>query len=79
MPNSGVPRAKLTRPRLHSAILRERLFARLDDVRGRRRALCVVGPAGAGKTTLVATWSEARKIDGIWYQVDSADADNGLK
>jgi len=75
MPKLGVSRAKLTRPRLHSAVPRERLFAKLDNVRERRRAVCVVGPPGAGKTTLVASWSDARDIDGIWYQVDSGDAD----
>jgi hypothetical protein len=25
---------------------------------------------GAGKTTLVASWLDARNIKGIWYQVD---------
>jgi ATP/maltotriose-dependent transcriptional regulator MalT len=67
--------AKLTGPRVHEAIARERLFARLDDERQRRPALCVVGPPGAGKTTLVASWLDARKLDGIWYQVDPGDAD----
>ncbi len=37
--------------------------------------MCVVGPPGAGKTTLVASWLESRDIPGIWYQVDSGDAD----
>lgn len=68
-------RAKLTRPRLHRAVARERLFSRLDSVRAERRAICVVAPPGAGKTTLVASWSDARGIKGIWYQVDPADAD----
>lgn len=67
--------AKLTRPRLHDAAERGRLFAHLDGARGRRAAVCVVGPPGAGKTTLVATWLDKRQVPGIWYQVDTGDAD----
>ncbi len=67
--------AKLTRPRLHKAVARVRLFAILDDAHEHRPAICVVGPPGAGKTTLVASWLDARKIPGIWYQVDPGDAD----
>jgi LuxR family maltose regulon positive regulatory protein len=67
--------AKLTRPRLHGAVARERLFAQLDQARGRRGAICVVGPPGAGKTTLVASWLDARSAKGIWYQVDAGDTD----
>ena len=75
MPRSDTRLAKLTRPRLHDAVARERLFARLDDARDKRRAVCVVGPPGAGKTTVVASWLDARGIRGIWYQVDPGDAD----
>jgi LuxR family maltose regulon positive regulatory protein len=67
--------AKLTRPRLHKAVPRERLFIKLDEARERKRAICVVGPPGAGKTTLVASWLDGRDINGIWYQVDPGDAD----
>jgi len=66
--------AKLTRPRLHGAVARERLFALLDSQRS-RSAICVVGPPGAGKTTLVASWADQRDLPGIWYQVDPGDAD----
>ena len=69
------PLAKLARPRLHEAVERDRLFARLDRARGRRAAICVVGPPGAGKTTVVATWLDSREIPGIWYQVDAGDTD----
>ena len=67
--------AKLTRPRLHKAVARERLFALLDEARSHKPAICVVGPPGAGKTTLVASWLDARGIKGIWYQVDPGDAE----
>ena len=65
MPRSHPRLAKLTRPRLHNAVARERLFSLLDDARDTHRAICVVGPPGAGKTTLVASWLDARGIKGI--------------
>jgi len=67
--------AKLTRPRLHDALLRQRLFDLLDHARERHRAICVIGPPGSGKTTLVATWLDERVLPGIWMQIDAGDAD----
>ena len=75
MPKKTPQLAKLTRPRLHKAVARERLFTLLDEAREHKPAICVVGPPGAGKTTLVASWLDARGIKGIWYQVDPGDAD----
>jgi len=65
--------AKLTRPRLHSPVARARLFALLDAAQARCSAIGVIGPPGAGKTTLVASWLDARKLPSIWYQVDPGD------
>ena len=67
--------AKLTRPRLHGAIPRRRLFETLDAAQEQRSAICVVGPPGAGKTTLVASWLDAAGAQGIWYQIDAGDSD----
>ena len=75
MPTKQPQLAKLTRPRLHKAVARERLFALLDEAREHKPAICVVGPPGAGKTTLIASWLDAQNIRGIWYQVDPGDAD----
>ena len=71
---TATPLAKLTRPRLHGTVQRERLFASLDE-QGGRPGLWLTGPPGAGKTTLLASYLAARKLPAIWYQVDGGDAD----
>ena len=68
------PLAKLSRPKIHRAVPRERLFDRLD--RSTERLVSwVVAPPGAGKTTLLASYLESRKLAGIWYQLDPDDAE----
>ncbi|HEY7379285.1 MAG TPA: BTAD domain-containing putative transcriptional regulator [Steroidobacteraceae bacterium] len=68
--------AKLTRPKVHRALPRERLFRELD--RSRECPLIwVAAPPGSGKTTLVSSYIEARKLRGAWYQVDAGDDDVG--
>jgi len=66
--------AKTTRPAIGSAVPRERLFARLDGSPGRTVAW-ISGPPGAGKTTLAASYVDARRYRCLWYQVDADDAD----
>lgn len=66
--------AKFARPRVDGVLPRERLFAALDD-RCRAPVVWVSGPPGCGKTTLVASYTEARGMPVLWYQVDSGDAD----
>ncbi len=66
--------AKISTPRLFGIVARRRLFVCLDENRG-RPLICVDGPPGAGKTTLVASYLEARRVPTLWYQVEPGDAD----
>ena len=66
--------AKLTRPKLYDALPRPRLFSLLDDA-AKRPIVWICAPPGSGKTTLVASYLEARKLRHIWYQADIGDAD----
>jgi LuxR family maltose regulon positive regulatory protein len=69
----GVAFAKTTRPAIGSVVPRQALFERLD---GSGRAVAwISGPPGCGKTTLAASYVEARNRPCIWYQLDEGDAD----
>lgn len=71
----ALPRlAKLTRPRSEGPLHRGRLFVLIDDARKRIR-IVDAGPPGAGKTSLMASYLEARKCPAVWYQVDRNDSD----
>lgn len=65
--------AKLMPRRAAGAFPRPRLHAALDSLTA--PLLWVHGPAGAGKTTLVADWAAAERRATLWYRVDPADAD----
>ncbi|MEO8628506.1 MAG: hypothetical protein ABI612_10460, partial [Betaproteobacteria bacterium] len=65
--------AKLTRPRLTGVVARDRLFAALEKCSS--PAIWICGPAGAGKTMVVASWLEKTKRPVVWYQIDAGDND----
>src|SRR5690606_29477026 len=67
--------AKLTAPQPNRAWPRARLFERLDAARRGGGIVWVAAPAGSGKTTLVASYLQARRLRAAWYRVDAADAD----
>lgn len=66
--------AKLSSPRLPPVAPRERLFQRLDAL---HEIPCrwICGPAGSGKTTLVADYLRCRGIANVWFHVDEGDHD----
>ncbi|OGP65312.1 MAG: hypothetical protein A2169_02370 [Deltaproteobacteria bacterium RBG_13_47_9] len=66
--------AKITRPRAKGILPRKRLFRLLDQ--GWNRPIAwVSGPPGSGKTSLVASYLDARKLPCLWYQIDEGDSD----
>jgi len=74
MNGKRVSLAKISRPLLKGFLPRKRLFRLLDNAR-HTPTIWVSGPPGAGKTTLVSSYVETRKIPCLWYQVDEGDAD----
>jgi ATP/maltotriose-dependent transcriptional regulator MalT/DNA-binding SARP family transcriptional activator len=66
--------AKLSRPRLHDPIPRDRLFRRLDASRS-IPLIWLCGPPGSGKTSLISSWLDARSTPFAWYQLDAGDSE----
>ena len=66
--------SKITRPIPVRVSQRKRLFRLLDRLR-KQPIIWISGPPGCGKTTLVSSYIEARKIPCLWYQVDQGDED----
>jgi LuxR family maltose regulon positive regulatory protein len=68
------PLAKITAPRLRAIHRSERLFELLDRAI-ERPVVWIHGPPGAGKTTLIASYLNSRRIHPLWYRLDEGDAD----
>lgn len=65
---------KISRPVTEQLVRRERLFARLDECLS-SPLIWIHAPAGSGKTSIVSSYIDARKLPCIWYQFDEGDAD----
>lgn len=67
--------ARLTVPESRRLVARPRLEALIDAPGGATRAVWVLGPPGAGKTSLVARWVGSRAGRTFWYRCDRQDLD----
>ena len=61
-------------PKVQGLVPRTRVFAQLDRCLEAPVAW-VSGPAGSGKTALVASYLEERQLPCVWYKMDGSDAD----
>ncbi|MEN8243447.1 MAG: BTAD domain-containing putative transcriptional regulator [Thermodesulfobacteriota bacterium] len=59
---------------LYSVFERKRTFQFLNDAR-RNPVIWTSAPAGAGKTTLIASYIESHNLNCVWYQIDPRDSD----
>ncbi len=74
MTSDKITSAKITRPTISGPVQRERLFTILDD-RMAKPVVWLSAPGGSGKSTLVASYLDERKLPCIWYQCDAGDSD----
>ncbi len=72
--DEGKSLGKIRPPRLGRSFDRHRVFAEID-ADASLPGLWISGPAGFGKSTLVATYLEARALPTAWLQLDAGDAD----
>jgi len=68
--------AKITGPCTSGVLPRKRLYNMLDDSRD-VPVIYMTGPPGSGKTTLIASYLDNRKLPYAWYKLDEGDADIG--
>ncbi len=66
-----VPRARMRPPQVR-ALPRERLLRSLATA-GDHRLVLITGPAGCGKTTLLAQYTAGLTVPTAWYRLDAGD------
>ncbi len=66
--------ARSVRPSIDAIVGRERLFAWLDDA-SQHRLVWISAPAGAGKTSLVASWLARRRSTATWLRLQRSDGE----
>jgi len=67
-------RYKISRPELRDILPRKRLFRLIDESLS-SPALWVSGPPGAGKTSLIYSYTVKKRFPTLWYQADETDSD----
>ncbi|MBF0564750.1 MAG: hypothetical protein HQK89_05860 [Nitrospirae bacterium] len=72
MPHTNL--AKVTAPRLHMVMERKRCFQIVDNALD-KSVVWISAPGGSGKTTLVASYLDSRKVPQLWYRIDERDID----
>lgn len=71
---ASIRTAKLNPPKLIDIYTRENLISQLE-LSMHKPLVWISGPAGSGKTTLVADYIAQKELPVIWYQMDAADTD----
>ncbi len=66
--------SKISRPQAPQAFQRLRLFSLLDEAAS-RAITWISANAGAGKTLLMASYLDARRLPCLWYRLDERDTD----
>lgn len=66
---------KCNKPTIKTVLLRNRLFDGLSDAFSEHQVVWLVAPAGYGKTTLSASYTDSIKKTCIWYHIDKGDID----
>ena len=66
--------AKLNPPKLSDIFTRENLLTQLDQAM-QKPLIWLSGPAGSGKTTLVANYIAQNNLPAVWFHMDAGDAD----
>jgi ATP/maltotriose-dependent transcriptional regulator MalT/DNA-binding SARP family transcriptional activator len=66
--------AKITLPVTRNVISRDRLFKIIDSETD-RPIIWLSSPAGSGKTSLISSYINSRKLKCLWYQIDEGDSD----
>ncbi len=74
MKQKNKPFAKITRPNATGIFPRKRLFDVIDRSR-EFPVIFMISPPGSGKTSLVTSYLEKRKIPCLWFSVDKGDRD----